>query len=69
MIVNLSKSPATPGHSIGDERKSMTVANLGKFAPEAHSDGVYEAFCEFLEQFSYEYDAVSKEPPKYSDKD
>ena len=38
--------------------------NLSKFDPEAHPQGVYEAFCDFIEQFAYEYDAVAKDPPK-----
>ena len=42
----------------------MATANLGKFNPEEHPNGVYEAFCEFLEEFIYEYDAVAKDPPK-----
>ena len=37
---------------------------LAKFDPEAHRDGVYKAFNEFLEQDEYEYDAVAKDPPK-----
>ena len=38
--------------------------NLAKFDPDAHPDGVYEAFNEFQEQYEYEYDAVAKDPPK-----
>ena len=38
--------------------------NLAKFDPESHPDGVYEAFCDFLDQYEYEYDAVAKDPPK-----
>ena len=43
------------------------AANLAKFDPESHPDGVYEAFCDFLDQYEYEYDAVAKEPPKEID--
>lgn len=42
----------------------MAEANLSKFDPEACPQGAYEGFCEFVEQFCYEYEAVAKEPPK-----
>ena len=45
----------------------MAESNLHKFDPEEHSDGVYEAFCDFVSQFHYEYDAICKEPPKELD--
>ena len=44
--------------------KKHTAENLAKFDPDAHPDGVYKAFNEFLEQYEYEYEAVAKDPPK-----
>ena len=35
-----------------------------KFDPEEHKGNAYEAFLEFIESYHYEYDAISKEPPK-----
>ena len=43
------------------------AANLAKFDPESHPDGVYEALCDFLDKYEYEYDAVAKEPTKEID--
>ena len=37
--------------------------SLQKFDPEDHPNSAYEAFCEFVDEFQYEYDAVAKEPP------
>ena len=35
-----------------------------KFDPEEHKGNAYEAFCEFVEVFTYEYAAIKKDPPK-----
>ena len=37
---------------------------IQKFDPEEHKNNVYEAFCKFVEEFAYEYDAITKDPPK-----
>ena len=37
---------------------------MTKFDPEDHQGNVYEAFCDFIDSFHYEYDAIAKEPPK-----
>ena len=29
-----------------------------------HKNNVYEAFCDFLDEFKYEYAALAKDPPK-----
>ena len=34
-----------------------------KFDPEEHHNNVYDVFTEFIEEFTYEYDAFAKEPP------
>ena len=35
-----------------------------KFDPEEHQNNAYEASIEFVEEYTYEYDAIAKEPPK-----
>ena len=42
----------------------MDKITIPKFEPEDHQLNVYEAFCEFVEEFTYEYDSLAKEPPK-----
>ena len=34
--------------------KKHMAENLAKFDPEAHPDGVYKAFNEFLKQYEYD---------------
>ena len=43
---------------------NVDARSLKKFDPEDHPNNAFEAFCEFVEEFEYEYDAVAKEPPK-----
>ena len=45
----------------------MEKITTRKFDPEEHQNNVYEAFVEFVEEFTYEYDAIAKEPPKELD--
>ena len=33
-------------------------------SPEEHQNSVYEAFCDFVDEFAYEYDAIARDPPK-----
>ena len=40
---------------------------LDKFDQEDHKGNAYQAFQEFVASYAYEYDAVSKEPPKELD--
>ena len=42
----------------------MNKISTPKFDPEENQHNVYEAFCDFVEEFAYEYDAIAKEPPK-----
>ena len=42
----------------------MNQISTQKFDPEEHTNNVYEAFCDFLEEFNYEYEAMAKEPPR-----
>ena len=42
----------------------MDKIHTNKFDPEEHQNNVYDAFAEFVEEFAYEYDAISKEPPR-----
>ena len=42
----------------------MEKLSTQKFDPEEHTNNVYDAFCEFVEEFAYEYEAIAKEPPK-----
>ena len=41
-----------------------TARSLSKFDQEDHPSDAYGAFCEFVEEFQYEYDAVAKDPPR-----
>ena len=43
-----------------------TMPSLSKFDPDSNTctGNVYESFCDFIDEFQYEYDAVAKEPPK-----
>ena len=41
-----------------------TSAALDKFDPEEHKTNVYDKFTDFIDSFAYEYDAITKEPPK-----
>ena len=65
--------PHTLGHFNGDEvnqqlpgvnMQSLKSAALLKFDQEEHKGNAYQAFQEFISSYAYEYDAVSKEPPK-----
>ena len=38
-----------------------------KFNPEEHRDNLFDAFCEFIDTFQYEYDAIAKDPPEGDD--
>ena len=40
-----------------------TDSSIIKFDPAIHQDNVYDAFCEFLDSFGYEYEAIAKDPP------
>jgi len=42
------------------------MPSLSKFDPDSNTctGNVYESFCDFIDEFQYEYDAVAKEPPK-----
>ena len=42
----------------------MEVSGSSKFDPEEHHNNTYEAFCDFVKKFTYEYEAIAKEPPK-----
>ena len=42
----------------------MDKITTHKFDPEEHRGNAYEAFCEFVEEFTYEYAAIRKDPPK-----
>ena len=42
----------------------MDKISTVKFDPEEHQNNLYEAFVEFLDEFTYEYDAIAKDPPK-----
>ena len=42
----------------------LDKATTPRFDPEEHQKNVYVAFCEFVEQFAYEYEALDKQPPK-----
>ena len=44
--------------------QSSTSAALGRFDQEEHKGNAFQAFTEFVAAYTYEYDAVSKEPPK-----
>ena len=43
---------------------ASTHAHLSKFDPADHVGTVHDAFCEFIDSFKYEYEAIAKEPPK-----
>ena len=40
----------------------MATTSIVKFHPEAHRDHLYDSFCEFVDLFHYEYDAIAKDP-------
>ena len=42
----------------------MEKITTRKFDPEEHKGNVSEAFCEFVEEFTYEYAAIKKDPPR-----
>ena len=42
----------------------MATTSIVKFDPEAHRDNLYDSFCEFVDSFHYEYDAIAKDPPE-----
>ena len=42
----------------------MATTSIVKFDPEAHRDNLYDSFCEFVDSFHYEFDAVTKDPPE-----
>ena len=41
-----------------------TARSLSIFDEEDHPSDAYGAFCEFVEEFQYECDAVAKDPPR-----
>ena len=55
----------SPDHFIGDEiKRTMASAQmLHKFDPAEHPGNTYDAFCEYVESFAYEYEAIAKAPP------
>ena len=42
----------------------MATTWIVKFDPEAHRDNLFDSFCEFVDSFYYEYDAIAKDPPE-----
>ena len=44
--------------------QSSKSTALAKFDQEEHKGNAYQVFQEFISSYAYEYDAVSKEPPK-----
>ena len=53
--------PLTREHFIGDELKqhgTMASAHFTKFDPAEHPGNLYDAFCEFIDAFAYEYEAL-----------
>lgn len=40
------------------------AGSIGKFDPEAHRNNVHDAFCEYVSKFTYEYEAIAKDPPE-----
>ena len=42
----------------------MVTTSIVKFYPQAHMDNLYDSFCEFVDSFHYEYDAIPKDPPE-----
>ena len=44
--------------------EKIITSTTPKFEPEDHQNNIYEAFCEFVEEFTYEYDYLAKDPPK-----
>ena len=42
----------------------MNKVSTPKFDPEEHQSNAYESFCDFVDEFAYEYDAIAREPPK-----
>ena len=40
------------------------ITSTPKFEPEDHQNNIYEAFSEFVEEFTYEYGYLAKDPPK-----
>ena len=41
----------------------MASTRLRQFDPAEHPGNVHDAFCEFVDRFAYEYEAVAKLPP------
>ena len=41
----------------------MASTRLRQFDPAEHPGNVYDAFCEFVDRFTYEYEAVAKPAP------
>ena len=48
-------------------QSSSTTGALPKFDPEDHKGDVLQAFKEFVDSYAYEYEAISKDPPKELD--
>ena len=68
----LTHAAPARGHNNGDEVKNedskseytiMASAHLTKFDPTDHMGNLYDAFCEFIDSFRYEYEAIAKPPP------
>ena len=49
------------------EKQYRNKLCIDKFDPEDHQRNFYESFCDFVDSFQYEYDAIAREPPKDSD--
>ena len=41
-----------------------TGKSFHKFEPDSYRGNKYEAFCDFVDQYHYEYDAIAKNPPE-----
>ena len=42
----------------------MASTSVMKFDHEERRDNLYDLFCEFVDSFHYEYDAIAKDPPE-----
>ena len=50
-------------------KMTSTQGHLIKFDPACHGGNVYDAFCEFIDAFKYEYEAIAKNPPTGTEDD
>ena len=49
--------------SLATENRAMASTRLRQFDPAEHPGNVFDAFCEFVDRFTYEYEAVAKPAP------